>query len=89
MNFKEITSSISEAEDIPAGKVRKVAKAFVQSLNLAIENGEKLQLPGLIFNPRTTPARQAEGDKPARPERKFALIRTRPIKSDSTDLQQG
>ena len=87
MNFKELTSSISEAEGIPAGKVRKVAKAFVDRLNSAIESGEKLQLPGLIFNPRTSPAREAEGDKPARPERKIAIIRPRPIKSDASEPQ--
>ena len=87
MNFKELTSSISESEGIPAGQVRQVANSFVDRLNSAIENGEKLQLPGLIFNPRMSPAREAEGDKPARPERKIALIRPRLAQPDSMELQ--
>ena len=82
MNFKEITASISEAESIPAGIVRKVTKALLDRIGQAIDNGEKLQLPGLVLSPRTLPARDAEGDKPARPERKVATLRRRQPKAD-------
>jgi len=47
MNIKELTASISEAENIPAGKVRRIAKAIIDRMGEAIDNGEKLQLPGL------------------------------------------
>ena len=87
MNVKELTASISEAENIPAGKVRKIAKAIIDRMGDAIDNGEKLQLPGLIFTPRTQPAREADGDKPYRPERKMAVLRRRVRKAD-TDLEE-
>ena len=82
MNIKDITASISEAESIPAGKVRKITKALLERIGDAIDSGEKLQLPGLVFSPRTLPARDAEGDKPARPERKVATLRRRQPKAD-------
>ena len=77
MPLKEITASISASENIPAGQVRKITKAFLDRIIEAIENGEELDLPGLDFTPRTQPAREAEGDKPARPERKIAVLRKR------------
>lgn len=80
MSIKDITTSISESEKIPAGKVRKITKALLERIGEAIDNGEKLQLPGLVFTPRTQPARAAEGDKPARPERKTATLRRRTAK---------
>ena len=87
MNLKDITAAISEAENIPAGKVRKVTKAFLDRVVEAIENGEKLQLPGLIFIPRTQSAREAEGDKPARPERKTAVVRIRKGKDENVSAE--
>lgn len=84
MNFKEITDSISDSEDVPAEKVRKIGKALLARLGEAIDNGEKLQLPGLTFFPRTNPAKDADGDKPARPERKVAILRCR--NSDSKNV---
>ena len=80
MNFKEITSSISEAENIPAGHARKAIKAFLGHVANAIENGDKLSLPGVIFNPITQPAREPQADKPALPERKAAVLKVRPQK---------
>ena len=82
MDFKDITGSISEAESIPAGQVRKICKAFIERISVAIDNGEKLGLPGLVFSPRTLPAREAEFDKPARPARKVVTIRRRSPKTD-------
>lgn len=79
MHFKDITASISERENIPAGKVRKISKAFLERMSEAIDKGENLRLPGLQFVSRTVPARDAVGDEPARPERKLAtLIRRQP-----------
>jgi nucleoid DNA-binding protein len=89
MNLKDITAAISEAENIPAGKVRKITKAFLDRVGEAVENGEKLQLPGLVFIPRTLPAREAEGDKPARPERKTAVVRIRKVKKDDNESAES
>ena len=82
-NIKDITASISQAENIPAGKVRSVVNAFLNHIAEAIENGEKLQLPGLAFIPRTEPAREAEGDKPARPERKTSVVFIRKVENEN------
>ena len=87
MNLKDITASISETENIPAGQVRKITKAFLGRIGEAVENGEKLQLPGLTFVPRTLSAREAEGDKPARPERKVAVVRIRKSKDESESAE--
>jgi len=81
MSFKDITASISESESIPAGKVRKITKALLERIGEAIDNGEKLQLPGFVFTPRTLPARDADADKAARPERKVATLRRRQKKA--------
>ena len=88
MNIKELTASISEAENIPAGKVRRIAKAIIDRMGDAIDNGEKLQLPGLIFTPRTQPAREAEGEKSYRPERKMAILRRRVVKVESSSAEE-
>ena len=89
MNIKELTASISEAENIPAGKVRRIAKAIIDRMGEAIDNGEKLQLPGLIFTPRTQPAREADGEKSYRPERKMAVLRRRIGKVDGDSAEEG
>lgn len=82
MNFTEITTFISETEGVPAGKVRKVSKALLARMAEAIDNGEKLQLPELVFSPRILPSRDADGEKPARPERKVVMLRRRQGNSD-------
>ena len=80
MNLKDIVSSISESELIPAGQVRKIALALLEKLGEAVDNGEKITAPGYVLNPRTIPAKEADGDKPARPETKVATFRRRPVK---------
>ena len=47
MTFKDLVSSISTDNDIPAGTVPKVAKAVVESIKASVESGEDLKLPGL------------------------------------------
>ena len=74
MNFLDLTESIAQSENIPVGQVRKVSKALLEKMALAIDSGEKLQLPTLGFFTRTLPEREASGDQPWRPERKIAQI---------------
>ena len=83
MNLKDIVSSISESEGIPAGRVRKVALAFLEKMGEAVDNGERITSPGYVLNPRIVPAREADGDKPARPETKVGTFRRRPEKQNN------
>ena len=42
MTFKDLISTISTENDIPAGTVRKVAKAVAESIKASVESGEDL-----------------------------------------------
>ena len=84
MKAKDLISAVAESESVPASKVRKVAKAISLQIIDAIEKGEKVTLPnGLVLTPRVLKAREATGDKPARPERKVGMIKVRPKKQKS------
>ncbi len=87
LNLKDIISSISESEGVPAGKVRKVALAFLEKLGEAVDNGERITAPGYVLNPRTISAREADGDKPARPETKVGTFRRRSVKQDNQEFK--
>ena len=87
LNLKDIVSSISESESIQAGKVRKVALAFLEKLSESVDNGERITAPGYVLNPRTIPAKEADGDKPARPETKVATFKRRPVKQDNQEFK--
>ena len=80
--FRDWVQGVSDASGFEAKQVERVAKALLDRIGQAIDNGEELQLPGLVLSPRTLPARDAEGDKPARPERKVATLRRRQPKAD-------
>ncbi len=86
MKFKDIVSSISESEGIPAGQVRKLTLAFLEKLGEAVDNGERITTPGYILNPRTYSAREAEGDRPARLEFKVGIFKRRPVKQDNDQI---
>jgi nucleoid DNA-binding protein len=75
MNIKEITAAVSESQQIPASQVRNVAKAIFSQIAKAVEAGETLRLPGLVIVPRTFPAKEATGGRPARAESKGAILR--------------
>ena len=84
MTFKDLVSSISSEHDIPAGTVRKVAKAVVEGIKASVESGEDLRLPALKIKTVTTPAREEAGGKKGRAERKTTFIKLRTAK-DSSD----
>jgi len=77
MTFKDLVSSISTDNDIPAGTVRKVAKAVVESIKASVESGEDLKLPGLKIKTQVTPAREATEERKARPAMKRTLVKLR------------
>ena len=82
MNFFDLTASISDNENIPTGKVRKISKALLERMALACDSGEKLQLPTIVFLPKTLPEREANGNIPWRPERKVAEIFRKPTQPE-------
>jgi hypothetical protein len=83
LNLKDIVSSISESEGIPAGRVRKISLALLEKMGEAVDNGERITAPGYALVPRTIPAKEADGDKPARPETKVGTFRRRPVKQEN------
>jgi hypothetical protein len=87
LKLQDIVFSISESEAIPAGQVRKVALAFLEKMGEEVDNGERITSPGYVLNPRIVPAREADGDKPARPETKIGTFRRRPVKEDNKEFK--
>ncbi len=85
MTFKDLVSSISTDNDIPAGTVRKVVKAVVESIKDAVESGEDLKLPGLKIKTEVTPAREATEKRKARPELKRAVVKLRQSNKSDAD----
>ena len=83
MSFKNLVSTISTDNDIPAGTVRKVAKALAKSIKASVESGEDLKLPGLKIKTEVTPAREATEKRKARPELKRTVVKLR--QSDEND----
>ena len=85
MSFKNLVSTISTDNDIPAGTVRKVAKALAESIKASVESGEDLKLPGLKIKTEVTPAREATEKRKARPELKRTVVKLR--QSDENDAE--
>ena len=83
MSFKDLVSTISTDNDIPAGTVRKVVKALAESIKASVESGEDLKLPGLKIKTEITPAREANEKRKARPELKRTVVKLR--QSDDSD----
>ena len=83
MTFKDLVSRISTDYAIPAGSVRKVAKAVAESIKASVESGEELKLPGLKIKTQVTAAREATENRKARPEMKRTVVKLR--ESDDSD----
>ena len=87
MSFKNLVSTISTDNDIPAGTVRKVAKALAESIKASVESGEDLKLPGLKIKTEVTPAREATEKRKARPELKRTVVKLR--QSENSDSENS
>lgn len=85
MTFKDLVSRISTENDIPAGVVRKVAKAIGESIKASVESGEELKLPGLKIKTQITPAREATDKRRARKEMKRTVVKLRQSKDSDAD----
>lgn len=77
MNFKQLIEEVSQDTKIPAGDVRKVGTAILQRFSRLIEEQQNFTSPLITLTAVTAPAKQATGDKPAVPERKFARMAIR------------
>ena len=85
MNFKDLVSTISTDQDIPAGTVRKVVKALAENIKASVESGEDLKLPGLKIKTQVTPAREATENRRARPELKRTVVKLRQSDENEAD----
>ena len=85
MSFKDLVSTISTDNDIPAGTVRKVVKALAESIKASVESGEELKLPGLKIKTQITPALEATEKRRARPEMKRTVVKLRQSKDSDAD----
>ena len=83
MNFKDLVSTISTDQGIPAGTVRKVVKALAENIKASVESGEDLKLPGLKIKTQVTPAREATENRKARPELKRTVVKL--LQSDENE----
>ena len=85
MNFKDITNKVSHSEDLAAGRVRKISRAFLRELREVLNSGEDVSLPGMLIKCKTIPARDATDDKPARPERRSIVLRLKKVKDSQSE----
>ena len=85
MTFKDLISTISTENDIPAGTVRKVAKAVAERIKASVESGEDLKLPGIKIKTVSSPAREATDSKKAREEKKTTFVKLSTKKKDADD----
>ncbi len=77
MNFKQLIDEVSQDTKIPAGDVRKVGVAILERFSRLIEDQQNFASPLITLTAGTTPAKSADGDKPAVPARKFARMAIR------------
>ena len=80
MNLKELVDIVSSETGLPAGQVRKVGLAVLEKFADLIDSQTDFVSPIISFKAVTSEAKPASGDKPARPERKFARMTVRPAK---------
>ena len=77
MNFKELVSTISSEQKIPASEVRKVTKALADQIKNSIEDGKNVNFGGIVIKTKTIPARDAAENVEYRPEKKRTTVRLR------------
>ena len=84
MNFKELVSTISSEQKIPASNVRKVAKALADQIKSSIEGGKSINPGGIVIKTKTIPARDAAENVEYRPEKKRTTVRLKKAKEIKT-----
>lgn len=81
MNFKELVSAVSSETNVPASDVRRITSSVLENLANLIDAQDKFVSPIVTMISTTIPAMPAEGDKPAREERKVGRIQRRKFKA--------
>lgn len=74
MNLNELVSAISSETSIPASDVRAITSSVLEKLADLIDAQDKFVSSIVIIQSITVPAKPAEGDKPAREERRVGRI---------------
>ena len=74
MNLKELVNIVSAETDVPAAQTRKVLLAALHQFSELIESQSKFISPHVTFTALTAPAKPATGERPPRPEQKFARM---------------
>jgi hypothetical protein len=77
LNSKDLVSAVSNETKVPAAKVRRVVNAVLTQFAELIDNQDKFVSSIITLQGVTLPAKEASGDKPARPERKIARMKRR------------
>ena len=81
MNFDELISAVSAETNVPPEDVNVVASAVLEKLAQLIDAQDKFVSSVVTMQSTTASARAADGDKPARPERKIGRIKRRETKT--------
>ena len=80
MKLKDLINDLSQDSGVPAGQVRKVAKALTHKLKALLDQHDGFRSGDLVFKPVTLTAKPASEGKEATPERKIARLMVRPLK---------
>ena len=75
MKLKKLIDSISSTENLPKPLVAKTLQSLSNKIAEAIDNGENINLPSFTLKVRTLKAKPADGEKPAKSERKSVRLR--------------
>jgi hypothetical protein len=81
MNFDELVSAVSAETNVPSEDVSVVTSAVLEKLAQLIDAQDKFVSSVVTMQSTTASARAADGDKPARPERKIGRIQRRQTKT--------
>jgi hypothetical protein len=74
MNLKELVAAVSSETAMPASDVKRITSAVLEKLANLIDTQGKFVSSIVTIQSVTVPAKPAEGDKPAREERKIGRI---------------
>jgi hypothetical protein len=81
MNLKELVSAVSSETSMSASSVKIITSSVLEKLANLIDAQDKFVSSIVTIQSITVPARPAEGDKPAREERKVGRIQRRKAKA--------
>lgn len=81
MNLKELVSVVSSETAMPASDVKVITSSVLEKLADLVDSQDKFVSSIVTIQSTTVRAKPAEGDKPAREERKVGRIQRRKFKA--------